>query len=115
MKRGKTFRLYVPSNVVLYDGDLQEVPYRDVLDDGTVMYELKGVWSEKLEMYVTRPYYVVQYVDESKFARYVEKLICTSEMTFDEKGVYKCRGGRIMAKMVMWIMDRRFKELCELL
>ena len=109
------FRLYVPSNVVLYDGDLQEVSYRDTIDDGVVVYELGGVWSEKVGAYVSRPYYAVQYVNEGRFARYVEKVVCVSDKSFDVKGIYKCRGGRVMAKMAMWVMDKRFRELCELL
>ena len=115
MRRGKTFRLYVGPNVVLYDFDLQEVASRDVLDDGDVVYELRGVWSEKVGAYVTRPYYAVQYINEDKFARYVEKVVCISDKAYDVKGIYRCRGGRVIAKMAMWVMDRRFRELCELL
>jgi hypothetical protein len=63
VKRGREFKLYVEPNVVLYDSDLQEVPYSETLDDGTVVYRLKGVWSERLGAYVSRVYYVVQYVD----------------------------------------------------
>jgi len=110
----KEFRLYVKSNVVLYDSDLQEVRYHEIIDDGTVVYKLKGVWSEKLGMYVTRPYYAIQY-EEEPFVRYVEKIMCVGDMKFDAKGVYKCWGGRIMTKMAMWVTDKRFKELCELL
>ncbi len=109
------FRLYVKPNVVLYDSDLQEVAYRDVVDDGTVVYELGGVWNEKVKAYVTRPYYVVEYVDEGKFARYVEKMVCISDKAYDVKGPYTCRGGRIVSKLAMWVLDKRFKELCELL
>jgi hypothetical protein len=112
--RVKTFRLYAKPNVTLYDSDLQEVFHRDVLDDGTVVYELKGVWSEKVNAYVTRPYYAVIRTEE-KFSIYVEKLVCTSEMSYDVKGHYKCRGGRIISKMVMWVLDRRFRELCGVL
>jgi hypothetical protein len=100
---------------VLYDYDLQEVPYSDALDDGVVVYRLRGVWSEKFGAYVTRPYYAVEYVDNDKFVRYVEKVVCISDQSFDAKGSYKCRGGRIVTKMAMWVLDKRFKELCELL
>jgi hypothetical protein len=115
MKGGKEFRLYVRPNVVLYDYDLQEVKYHDVLDDGTVVYRLRGVWSEKVGVYVTRPYYAVEYVDNDKFVRYVEKVVCVGDKSFDVKGSFECRGGRIVTKLVMWILDKRFKELCELL
>jgi hypothetical protein len=115
MSRGRGFRLYVRPNVVLYDFNLQEVPYSDVLDDGAVVYELRGVWSEKVNAYVTRSYYAVEYVNEQKFARYVEKIVCISDKSFDVKGSYKCRGGRIVSKLAMWVLDKRFRELCELL
>jgi len=114
-RRGRVFRLYVKPNVVLYDYDLQEVPYRDTLDDGAVVYELRGVWSEKVNAYVSRPYYAVEYVDGSRFSRYVEKVLCVGDKAYDVKGSYRCRGGRIVAKTAMWVMDRRFRELCELL
>jgi len=114
MRRGKEFRLYTKPNVVLYDFDLQEVPYSDTRDDGTVVYRLRGVWNEKFDAYVTRPYYAVEYIDE-KFVRYVKKIVCVSDKSYDVKGPYTCRGGRIVGKMVMWVMDRRFRELCELL
>jgi len=115
MKRGKEFRLYVRPNVVLYDYDLQEVRYYDTLDDGTVVYRLRGVWSEKVGAYVTRPYYAVEYVDNDKFVRYVEKIVCVGDKSFDVKGSYRCRGGRIVAKLAVWVLDKRFRELCELL
>jgi hypothetical protein len=115
VRRGKVFKLYVRPNVVLYDSDLHEVPYRDVVDDGVVVYELRGVWSEKVNAYVTRPYYAVEYVNEGKFMRYVEKVACISDKSYDVKGSYRCRGGRIVSKLAMWVLDKRFKELCELL
>jgi hypothetical protein len=116
MSRGiKEFKLYTKPNVILYDYDLQEVKYYDTLDDGTVVYRLRGVWSEKVGAYVTRPYYSVLYVDNDKFVRYVEKIVCVGDMAFDVKGSYKCRGGRIMTKLAMWVLDKRFRELCELL
>jgi hypothetical protein len=109
----KVFTLYTSSNVTLYDYDLQEVPY-DVLDDGAVVYRLKGVWSEKLGAYVTRPYYAVQY-SEQPFTRYVEKIMCVGDMRFDVKGTYRCRGGRVISKLVMWVLDKRFRDLVQLL
>jgi hypothetical protein len=108
------FKLYVKPNVVLYDGSLQEVKYSEVLDDGVVMYRLKPVWSEKLKVFVSRPLYAVQH-QEKPFARYVEKVMCVGDKSFDVKGSYKCRGGRVVAKLVMWVLDKRFRELCELL
>ncbi len=113
MKKGKVFRLYVPSNVVLYDLDMQEVPF-EVLDDGKVMYRLKGIWNQKVEAYVSRVYYAVERFEEP-FVRYVMKLMCISGQTFDMKGNYECRGGRVVAKVVMSVSDKRFRELCELL
>jgi hypothetical protein len=115
MKKGKVFKLYTKPNVVLYDYDLQEVKYKDVLDDGTVVYELKGVWSEKVNAYVTRPYYAVEYINGDKFVRYVEKVVCISDKAYNVKGSYACRGGRIVSKLAMWVLDKRFRELCELL
>jgi len=115
MKRGRVFRLYTRANVVLYDYDLQEVPYKEVLDDGVVVYELRGVWSEKVDAYVSRPYYAVHYVDGFRFSRYVEKVVCVGDKAYDVKGSYTCRGGRVVSKLAMWVMDKRFKELCELL
>ena len=114
-KRDKVFKLYVRSNVVLYDYDLQEVRYKEVLDDGVMVYELRGVWNEKVGAYVTRPYYAVQYFDGFEFSRYVEKVACISDQIYDVKGSYICRGGRVVNKLIMWVMDKRFKELCELL
>jgi len=110
----REFRLYVKPNVVLYDYNLQEVPYADVLDDGTVVYRLKGIWSEKVGAYVTRPYYAVEY-NNDRFVRYVEKVACISDRSFDVKGSYKCRGGRVVSKLAVWVLDKRFRELCELL
>jgi hypothetical protein len=100
---------------VLYDYDLQEVRYYDTLDDGTVVYKLRGVWNEKFRVYVTRPYYAVEYVDNDKFVRYVEKVVCVGDKSFDVKGSYECRGGRVVSKLAMWVLDKRFKELCGLL
>ena len=100
--------------MVLYDFDLQEVPYTDTLDDGTVVYRLKGTWNEKVGAYVTRPYYAVEY-NNDRFARYVEKVACISDRSFDVKGPYRCKGGRVVSKMAMWVLDKRFRELCELL
>ena len=108
------FRLYVRPNVVLYDYDLQEVRYHEVLEDGDVVYRLKGVWSEKVGAYVSRPYYVVEYREEP-FVRYVVKVMCVGDKSFDVKGTYRCRGGRIVEKLAMWVLDKRFRELCELL
>jgi len=108
------FRLYVRPNVVLYDYDFQEVKYSDVLEDGDVVYSLKGVWSEKVGAYVSRPYYAVEYREEP-FVRYVEKVACVGDKSFDVKGSFKCRGGRVVVKMAMWVLDKRFRELCELL
>ena len=114
MKRGKEFRLYTKPNVILYDSDLQEVRYHDILDDGWVVYRLKAIWSEKLGMYVSKVYYVVEYSEEP-FVRYVNKLMCVRDMPFDDRGSYRCKGGRIVTKLAMWVLDKRFKELCELL
>jgi len=109
------FRLYVRPNVVLYDFDLQEVHYIDTLDDGDVVYVLRGRWYEKMRAYVTRPYYAVQYIDNDRFVRYVEKIACVGDKSFDVKGPYRCKGGRVISKMAMWVLDKRFRELCELL
>jgi len=114
MSRSKEFKLYVKPNVVLYDSNLQEVRYYDTLDDGTIVYKLKGVWSEKLGTYVSRVYYAVEYSEEP-FVRYVNKLMCVRDMAFDVKGSYKCKGGRIITRMVMWITDKRFRDLWNLL
>jgi hypothetical protein len=113
-KVAKEFRLYVRPNVVLYDSDLQEVRYSEIIDDGTVVYKLKPIWNKKLEVFVSRPYYAVEYREEP-FVRYVEKVVCVGDKPFDVKGSFKCRGGRVMAKLVMWVLDKRFRELCELL
>jgi len=113
-RKGKVFRLYTKPNVTLYDYDLQEVPYKEVLDDGWVKYVFHGVWNEKLEAYVTRTYYLIEYM-ENPFVRYVYKIMCVSDMPFDYKGDYRCEGGRAVYKMVMEVRDKRFKELCELL
>jgi hypothetical protein len=110
----KEFRLYVKSNIKLYDSDLQEVRYSEVIDDGTVVYKLKPVWNEKLGAFVSRPLYAVQYQEEP-FARYVEKIMCIGDMKFDAKREYKCWGGRIVTKLVMWVLDERFRELVQLL
>jgi len=110
----KEFKLYVKPNVTLYDSDLQEVRYYDILDDGWVVYRLKAVWSEKLDAYVSRVYYVVEYSEEP-FVRYVNKLMCVRDMLFDDRGSYRCKGGRIITRMAMWVLDKRFRELCELL
>ena len=110
----KEFKLYVKPNVTLYDSDLQEVRYYDILDDGWVAYRLKAVWSEKLDAYVSRVYYVVEYSEEP-FVRYVNKLMCVRDMLFDDRGSYRCKGGRIITRMAMWVLDKRFRELCELL
>jgi hypothetical protein len=114
MRRGKVFRFYTRRDVVLYDGDLQEVPYRDVLDDGWVVYDLKAIWNEKLNEYVSRVYYMVEYSEEP-FVRYVSKMMCVGDMSFYSTDNYRCIGGRVMSKMAMWVMDKRFKELCQLL
>jgi hypothetical protein len=113
MKRGKVFRLYTKSNIMLYDGDLQEVRY-DVFDDGWVVYRLKGVWSEKLGTYVSRVYYMVEHSEEP-FKRYVTKVVCVGDRLFDVRDDCKCIGGRIMEKMVMWVTDKRFRDLWSLL
>jgi hypothetical protein len=110
----KEFKLYVKANVVLYDDNLQEVPYSEVLDDGTVVYKLKPVWSKRLEAYVSRAFYAVEY-RESPFIRYVEKVMCIRDEPYDIKGQYKCRGGRIVSKLAMWVLDKRFRELVQLL
>ena len=110
----KEFKLYVKSNVTLYDSNLQEVRYHDILDDGWVMYRLKGVWNKEVEAYVTRPYYAVKYM-EQPFVRYVEKLVCISDMKFSVEEYYRCEGGRVISKLAMWVLDKRFRELCELL
>jgi hypothetical protein len=110
----REFRLYVKANVVLYDYDLQEVPYAYTLDDGTVVYKLKGMWNDRVGAYVSRPLYAVQYQEE-KFMRYVEKIVCISDKVEDIKGSYRCRGGRISMKLAMWVLDKRFRELCGLL
>ena len=110
----REFRLYVRPNVVLYDYDLQEVRQYEVLDDGTVVYRLKPVWSKRLEVYVTKPLYAVEY-REKPFVRYVAKVMCVGDKPFDVKGTYRCRGGRIVEKLAMWVLDKRFRELCELL
>jgi len=100
--------------VVLYDYDLQEVSYSDVLEDGDVVYRLKPVWSKKLEVFVSRPLYAVEYREEP-FVRYVEKIMCVGDKPFDVKGSFKCRGGRVVAKLAMWVLDKRFRELLQLL
>ena len=111
----REFRLYVRPNVVLYDYDLQEVSYSDVIEDGDVVYRLKPVWNEKVGVYVSGPYYAVQYVDNGRFVRYVEKVVCVGDKSFDVKGPYRCRGGRVVSKLAMWVLDKRFRELCGLL
>jgi len=110
----REFRLYVGPNTVLYDYSLQEVRYHEVLEDGDVVYKLKGMWNEKVGAYVSRPYYAVEY-REKPFVRYVEKVVCVGDKPFDVKGSFKCRGGRVVAKLAMWVLDKRFRELCELL
>jgi len=52
---------------------------------------------------------------EEPFVRYVEKVACVGDKSFDVKGSFKCRGGRVVVKMAMWVLDKRFRELCELL
>jgi len=47
--------------------------------------------------------------------RYVEKVACISDRSFDVKGSYRCRGGRLISKLAVWVLDKRFRELCELL
>ena len=101
--------------MVLYDYSLQEVPYVDIVDDGTILYRLEGVWNKKIEAYVTRPYYAIEYIDGDKFARYVDKIMCVGDMPIDIRRSYKCKGGRIVTKMAVWILDKRFKELLQLL
>jgi hypothetical protein len=112
-KRGKVFRLYARPNMVLYDSDLQEVRY-DVLDDGWVVYKLGATWSQKLEAYVSKVYYMIEYSEEP-FVRYVSKVMCVGDMLFDVREDVKCVGGRIVEKMVLWATDKKFKDLWSLL
>jgi hypothetical protein len=99
---------------VLYGSDLQEVHYDAVIDDGWVLYRLKRIWNEKLGAYISRVYYMVEYSEEP-FMRYVSKMMCIGDQMFDARENKKCIGGRIMEKMVMWVKDKKFKDLWHLL
>jgi hypothetical protein len=114
VKKGKTFRLYLKSDVVLYDSDFQEVRYDEVFDDGWVLYRLQGVWSDKIGAYVSRVYYMIKYSEEP-FVRLVDKMVCISDQSFHITDNYKCINGRVVAKMVLWAMDKRFRDLWHLL
>ena len=114
MKRDRIFKLYVKSNITLYDSDLQEVPYSEVLDDGWTVYRLKAMWSEKLGTYVSRVYYMIEYSEEP-FYRYAVKMMCIRDRLFDIRDSYKCIGGSVMSKMVMWVKDKKFRDLWNLL
>jgi hypothetical protein len=113
MKEDKAFKLRVKSNIALYDADLQEVPYR-ILDDGWVEYRLLAVYNERLGTYVSKVYYMVEY-SEVPFKRYVTKMMCIRDMLYDIREDVKCIGGRIVSKMVMWILDKKFRDLWNLI
>jgi hypothetical protein len=57
---------------------------------------------------------MIEYSEEP-FVRYVAKMVCVGDRLFDVRGSYKCIGGRIVEKMVMWIKDKRFRDLWSLL